>query len=196
MNTTAGGRSLTNKAYILAKERTPGIVYIAFGGTVNDTAVLILQRTTITGTSLRYEYYTPDPGAEFATVWAGRATHTYTTEAAVIGGLELPEIGDNDTISIAETASGITYNTATTHATIGATYIALPDIACKTVTIWNTHPTTAEDMEVARGSNSTGIPLPPGTAWQFAVVANANELKIRRWSQAAGAITIYYEAIN
>lgn len=187
-----------NAAVVLATDSaTANTVYTAFGGTIGGQQITVLQRRVSANGVDSYAYYVAEPNADFLATWADRATLDYTTTSDA-GGLVLPFLQNVTlgTLLVATVTAAVTVGTVSSHATVGATFTTLPNIACKKVVLWNTNPSTAEDMEVARGAATTGIPLPPGSAWEFAVVSNANELKIRRWSQVAGAITMYYEAIN
>ncbi len=76
--------------------------------------------------------------------------------------------------------------------TAGAAFAALTDTACGEVELINTRP-GAVDIEVRRGGSGGTVCVPAGGSQAFPVVANANELQIKRWDAVATNVTISAE---
>lgn len=74
-----------------------------------------------------------------------------------------------------------------THATVGTTYVAFGNNACKQLTIFNN---TGVAIEVQQGGAGVGVPIQDKTFFTFFGLTNSNQLAVRRIDLTAGALTV------
>ena len=73
-------------------------------------------------------------------------------------------------------------------AAFSTSYVAFPSVAATTVTVVNN---TGTSINVKKTTGTVGMPLPDRTSADFSVVANANEISLRRTDASSTPVTAY-----